>query len=278
MAENIRTLSGEERTAACAKFCDISEVPPTEAVQEAFSAPMNREAAILPDQIGAIFRSDAPASGYCLIPCEGAKDGGYAAFTTFFPKATVEMLQWWYPWRGLRSVHYTASNSAHNHSVGMSAGHKRKICSSAVPLEAKSRGIVQALVKDTGACGLEDFVVHLARPEEMGIDAGVTGDAAALIGGWWMREDRKSNEPYRKAIDMFAHVCIQEADGVAVRTFLWCGYRGLKGKNLRMDTYGPVIDESYVRQIGLAAAQELAQLAAILPDLYACEHGAFTLE
>lgn len=274
MAELIRKLSPQELDNPCAKFYDIPEVQPSETVTAAFAAPMDSADAIPPEKINGIFQG-APRNGYCLIPCPTGKDGGYAAFTTYFPKATLDMIQWWYPWRGLESVNYTVSNSRHNHSVGMSEPHKAKIRSPFLPQEAKCRGIIQSLVKDTGKCGLEDFIVHLSRPEEMEIEADNFADAGtAFIGGWWMREDRKSNEPYKKAIDMFAQVCTQDEGGVTVRTFLWCGYRGLKGKNIRMDTYGPVIDEAYVKQIGLAAAQEMAQLAAILPELYALSGGA----
>lgn len=269
MADMLRTLSPEELAAPCAKFCGVPEVQPSEAVLKAFAAPMDCAAAIPPQQINRIFEGVGGMDGYCLIPCEGHKDGGYASFTTVFPHAALEMLQWWFPWRGLSSINYTASNSTHNHSVGMSEEHRNKILSPVIPLEAKSRGIIQSVVKDTGICGLEDFIIHFARPEEMEIDpACLAGEELAFFGGWWMREDRASCEPYKKAIDMFAHVCRQEADGVRVKTYLWCGYRGLKGKNMRMDTYGPVIDGAYVKQLALAGAQEMAHLAGILPALY----------
>jgi len=40
-----------------------------------------------------------------------------------------------------------------------------------------------------------------------------------------------------------------------------------------MDSYGPVIDEAYVKTLALGMAQDMAQLASILPELYKAENG-----
>lgn len=266
----IRELNAEEKTYAIARFAEQPEVGAAAEVVDAFKETMSASDAVMPDAINEIF---SPASqnknGCCMIPYADGKDGAYATFHTFFPGTSVEQLYWWFGWRGLCSVNYTVSNSAHNHSIAMSEEHKRKLCDPFLPEETKIRGVIQSAVKDTGKCGLEDFIIHLQRPEEMEVDVKAATEAGCgFVGGWWMREDRASNQPYKKGIDMFAHVLRQQEDGVAVQSFIWCGYRGLKGHNIRMDTYGPVIDEEYARQIGLAEAQEMAQLAAILPELY----------
>lgn len=273
MSEKIRKLTAEEAAASCAKYYEAAEAELSAEVVKGYAEPMDVSKAVLPEQINEIF-GEKGGNGYCMIPCADHVDGAYAVSTTFFPKATVGMLKWWFVWRGLKSVNYTVSDPYQNHSVGISANQKVKMVSDIIPLDAKTRGIIQSVVKDTGKCGLEDFVVHLARPEEMEVAAAnLSGEDVAFVGGWWMREDRKSNEPYKKGIDMFAYVCNQKDDGVEVKTFVWCGYRGLKGKVFRMDSYGPVIDEAYAKQIGLSMAKEMAQLATILPGLYADEKG-----
>ena len=220
--------------------------------------------------INDIFGSAGAANGYCMIPCEGAPDGGYATVTTLFPGATLDMLYWWFAWRGLESVNYTVSDPYQNHSVGMNDRQIEAIRTAQIPLEAKGRGIVQALVKDTGRCGLEDFVTHLIRPEDMAVRReSLTdprlGDAITV----------SFRNQLKKAIDMFANVLRQEEGGVRVQSYVWCGYRGIRGKNLRRAAYGPVIDETYARQIGLSVAHEMAQLASILPELYASQEGRF---
>ena len=276
MAEKIRKLTAAEEAASCARFYDAPVAPLSEEVLHAFAEPMDPAQAILPERINDIFGSAGAANGYCMIPCEGAPDGGYATVTTLFPGATLDMLYWWFAWRGLESVNYTVSDPYQNHSVGMNDRQIESVRTSQIPLEAKSRGIIQSLVKDAGRCGLEDFVTHLNRPEDMAVKRDSLADRSlGFVGGWWMREDRKSNDPLKKAVDMFAHVLLQEEDGVRVRSFIWCGYRGIRGRNLRRAAYGPVIDETYARQIGLSVAHEMAQLASILPELYASQEGKF---
>ena len=272
MAEKIRTLSAEEQALPIACFYDRPEVQPDAALADAFAEPLDPVDAVSPKQIRGIFNPEVK-NGFCVLG-EETNGGGYACFTTFYPGADLEMLKWYYPWRGIKSVNYTVSNSCHNHSVGMSDQQREKVCSPVLPLESKSRGIVQSLVKDPGTGELEDFVLHFQRPEEMEIeDQYLADDNLALFCGWWMRENRKCMDPYKKAIDMFADVCRQEEGGVCVKTFLWCGFRGLKGVNTRMDTYGPVIDETYVKTLALCMAQDRAQVASMLPELYETEKG-----
>jgi len=272
VSEKIRKLSAEEQNLPVSRFYDSPEVQIDAALEKTFAEPIDPTEAVSPKQINKIFESGSK-EGYCVLG-EETNGGGYACFSVFFPGASLDMLKWYYPWRGLASVNYTVSNSCHNHSVGMSSQQRDKIRNQFIPLESKSRGVVQSLVKDLGTGELEDFIVHLQRPEEMEIEAKYLADSnLAFFGGWWMRENRKSMDPYKKAIDMFADVCRQTPDGVCMTTFLWCGFRGLKGVNTRMDTYGPVIDEAYVKTLALAMAQERTQVASILPELYEMEKG-----
>lgn len=273
MSDRIRELTVREAELPYAKFYNYPTVPAGPAIVKAFeNGPIAVSAAVLPQNINEIFVNpgDKAKHGYALIPCEGAQDGGYLTFQTEFPQTRLDMLQWWFAWRGLESINYTIANSRCNHSIAMSEPDKKKIRADYLPDEAKTRGIIQSAVKDTGKCGLEDFIIHFVRPEDMEIDTSHLADPkVAFFGGWWMREDRQCNDPYKKAIDMFTHICRETRSGVDVNTYVWAGYRCLKGKNRRMDSYGPEIDGAYVKQLGLAYAQEMANLASILPQLYA---------
>ena len=268
MSEILRKLTEAETTPEYEKFMAVEEVAPADEVVKAFEAPISADQAILPENIMEVF--DKPEGkadyGYCIIPCAEHKDGAYATFKTFFPKATGEMLEWWFAWRGMKSANYCVSNPAHNHSIGMSALDKIKFGKKDLPIQVKSKGIIQSEIKDIGG-GLEDFLTHLQRPEDMEVEPSVLTDKG-FIGGYWIRENRKNVDPYLKAIDMFADIYKETKEGLEVNTYLWCGYRGLKGKNVRRDAYGPVLDEEYAKTLGLAMAQERAHLASILPDLY----------
>ena len=268
MSEILRKLTEAETAPEYEKFMSIEEKTPAEAVLKAFENPIEASQAILPENIMEVFDkpSDKADFGYCVIPCEGFKDGAYATFKTFIPNATGEMLEWWFAWRGMKSANYCISNPAHNHSIGMAAIDKDKFNRKELLIEVKSKGIIQSEIKDIGG-GLEDFLTHLQRPEDMEVDPIVLTDKG-FIGGYWIRENRKNADPYKKAIDMFADIYTEKDGGLEVDTYLWCGYRGLKGKNVRRDAYGPVIDEEYAKTLGLAMAQEMAHLASILPDLY----------
>jgi hypothetical protein len=200
-------------------------------------------------------------TGWCSLP-----DGvGYVAVRTEMPAVSAEMVDWWFDWHPRETLRYRIWHpSAHiENSIESPTKTRRKAHWGAVhhPVEDVGIGIVRARI-----------AFH--APSEMGMstDALDLPDVATIVCGYAGDDSRRVRHT-----PMF-HVFLREGDGVVLRSRFWLG--------AALRPYGPlatlgehILNRRLVRRLALPAAlpralaehcaEEYANLAVLLPELYA---------
>jgi len=200
-------------------------------------------------------------TGWCTLP-----DGvGHVAVRTAMPAVSGEMVDWWFDWHPRDSMRYRVWHpAAHRANSLQPPAHRgAKAYWGAVhhPVEDVSIGVVHARIE-------------FRRPSEMGFSSDALEDArvATIVCGY-VGDDRR----HVRHTPMY-HVFLREGDGVVLRSRFWLG--------AAMRPYGPagalgerLLNNGRVRRAALPArlphalathcAEEYANLAALLPELYA---------
>ncbi len=200
-------------------------------------------------------------SGWCTL-----SDGvGYVAVRTAMPAVSGEMVDWWFDWHPRESTRYRVwhpeahyANSLQPPAHSGAKAHWRAVHH---PVEDVGLGVVHARIA-------------FRRPSEMGFasDALDHPCVATIVCGY-AGDDRR-----RVRHTPMYHVFLREGEGVVLRSRFWLG--------AAMRPYGPagalgerLLNNALVRHATLPArlpralamhcAEEYANLAALLPELYA---------
>lgn len=185
--------------------------------------------------------------GWCTLP-----DGtGYVQVRTEMPGVSAAMVDWWFEWHPEESIRYQVwfpgKHEANRWEPGPGGGTAKRLW-----------GAVHYPVEDIGL-GMQRLRIAFERPTNLGFASDGVGDrdVATIVCG--------RSGPARPAIDhtLMAHVFLREGDGVALRSSFWIGAL-VRPAFLRRRLVPP----DAPRLLAEHCAQEYANLAAILPDLY----------
>ncbi len=203
------------------------------------------------------------------MPAEGGwctlGDGvGYVAVSTAMPQVTGEMVDWWFDWHPRESERYR---------VWHPAAHRANSVQLPTHAGAKAHwGTVHHPVEDVGI-GVVHARIEFKPPSEMGFAGDALDDerVATIVCGY-AGDDRR----HVRHTPMY-HVFLREEDGVVLRSRFWLG--------AAVRPYGPagelgelMLNNRFVRRATLPAvlpralamhcAEEYANLAVLLPELY----------
>jgi hypothetical protein len=200
--------------------------------------------------------------GWCAL----ADGCGYVAMRTEMPGSTGEMIDWWFDWHPHDSVRYR---------VWHPLAHQRNSVDPATdPGEKPYWGTVHHPVEDVGL-GTVHARIAFHPPEAIGFPAGALDrpDVAAIVGGY-AGDDRR-----RMQHTKMVHVFLRSADGLVLRSRVWLGsslrpyipepFAGLAARILnRPSVRRRLVPARAARALACHCAEEYANLAALLPELY----------
>jgi hypothetical protein len=201
-------------------------------------------------------------TGWCTLP-----DGvGYVAVRTPMPAVTAEMVDWWFEWHPLEPLRYR---------IWHPRAHSDNSLEPPARQGAKAHwGAVHHPVEDVGT-GMVHARIAFKPPLEVGFSTNALDDpAVATVVCGEVGDDRR-----RVRHSAMAHVFLREGDGVVLRSHFWLG--ALIRPYLPAPLAGPaagLLNNRVVRRLALPAglpralathcAEEYANLAALLPELY----------
>ncbi|HXR28495.1 MAG TPA: hypothetical protein VN772_02870 [Solirubrobacteraceae bacterium] len=199
-------------------------------------------------------------SGWCTLP-----DGvGYVAVATAMPGVSGAMVDWWFDWHPRDALRYR---------IWHPAAHRDNSLQPSPVARARAHwGAVHHPVEDVGL-GVVHARIAFMAPEEMGLpaDALERPGVAAIVCGY-AGDDRR-----RVRHTPMYHVFLQHGDGLLLRSRFWLG--------AALRPYGPlgapgalllgnrlvrrrVLPRALPRALARHCAEEYANLAALLPELY----------
>jgi phloretin hydrolase len=203
----------------------------------------------------------ARETGWCTLP-----DGvGYLAVRTAMPAVSGEMVDWWFDWHPREAIRYRIWHPA--------AHRDNSLEPSPIPRAKAHWGAVHHPVEDVGM-GVVHARIAFHAPTEMGMSTdGLDREGIATIVCGYAGDDRR-----RVRHTPMYHVFLRENGGVVLRSRFWLG--------AAMRPFGslgalaePVLNTRVVRGIAIPAglpralaihcAEEYANLATLLPELYA---------
>lgn len=199
-------------------------------------------------------------SGWCRL----ADGVGYVAVRTAMPAVSAEMVDWWFDWHPRESLRYRVWHPR--------AHRENSLQAPLLPAEKAHWGAVHHPVEDVGM-GVVHARIAFKRPSEMGFsdDALDRPDVATIVCGY------AGDDRLRLRHTPMYHVFLAEGDGVVLRSRFWLG--------AAIRPYGPLggpgealLNNRLVRRLALPAglpralalhcAEEYANLATLLPELY----------
>lgn len=197
---------------------------------------------------------------YCQVGYGVHTDGtGFVCNTTYMPGVTGEMLDWWFPWHSVGSDLRYKMWDPEDHYFAR-ADQVEYVCDPAVPMREKTWGVSHYILEDIGT-GAELLKLCFHRPGDMGYDEQLIGGpfcqsmvcaigesscAAAMVHKWY---------PYQ--------------EGVMFCSRFWIGYGVIDGEIKKGLPEGVQIPMEVPRGLFAHNIKEFANLAAILPEVYA---------
>lgn len=238
--------------------------PPAPELLGQLREPIDPAQALAP---GAIQRLLDPAplaceSGWCVL----ADGVGYVAVRTEMPRVSAAMMSWWFDWHPRAAERYRAwhplahiDNRLERAGADRSSPHYGAIHH---PVERIGRRVFHARIR-------------FLRPSELGFGSDELPAPVALIVAGRAGDDR-----LRVEHTLMAHVFLHRDDGLVLRSHFWLGqqlrpYPPLGGLAPLLDRPAVrrlALPGSAVRALAVHCAEEYANLAAILPELFA-RHG-----
>lgn len=205
----------------------------------------------------------AAETGWCWLP-----DGvGYVAVRTEMSNVTGEMVDWWFDWHARDPLRYR---------VWHPGAHRDNRLEQPAARGAKAHwGAIHHPVEDVGT-GVVHARIAFCPPRELGFTTDALDDprVATIVCGW-AGDDRR-----RVRHTPMAHVFLRELDGVVLRSRFWLGAAvrpyapaplaalGARLLNTRA-ARRLTLPRDVPRALATHCAQEYANLAALLPELYA---------
>lgn len=239
----------------------------------------NRELAPIPDEKLAIAKGPA-ADAALALPLEeknkflsGEDNGitsgfcvmdnglGYLANATFMPGVTVEMVDWWFGWHSIESdLRYKLWD--HDDHYYARADKPEYVKDPSVPNNQKTWGVRHSIREDIGM-GPEELLLSFKNPADFGYDTSLIGTekCASMVCA--------IGEGATPAF--MTHKFYAVDDGIMFESRFWMGVAYVDGKLTKILPEGVKVPEMGPRALFAHNIKEYANLAAILPEIYAEE-------
>jgi phloretin hydrolase len=200
-------------------------------------------------------------TGWCVLP-----DGvAYVAVRTHMPNVSGAMADWWFDWHARDPLRYRVWHPAAHLDNSLQA-----------PTNARAKahwGAVHHPVEDVGT-GVVRARIEFKAPTQMGMSSDALDDprVTTIVCGY------AGDDRLRVRHTPMFHVFLREDEGVVLRSRFWLGaalrpYGPLGGPGERLLNTRFVRRRALPRHLPKALARhcadEYANLAALLPELYA---------
>lgn len=248
-------------------YLDRPMAEPDPAILAAIAAPIDPADAVRREDLDRLLDpAPLPAeNGWCVLP-DGVQ---YVAIRTPMPDVTGPMVDWWFDWHPRDPLRYRIWHPP--------AHIDNRVEPPAVPGAKAHWGTVHHPVEDVGT-GVVHARIAFQPPTTMGFSTDALDDprVATIVCGWAGDDTRHVRHT------PMVHVFLRDGDGVVLRSVFWLGavlrphLPGALG-----DAAGKLVNRPWVRRRMLPAdiapglarhcAEEYANLATLLPELYATQ-------
>lgn len=204
----------------------------------------------------------AVETGRCFL----ADGCGYVAVRTAMPGVSPEMVDWWFDWHPRDPLRYR---------IWHPEAHTGNSVEPAPVAGTKAHwGTVHHPVEDVGT-GTEHVRIAFVPPTELGFGSDALDDpAVGTVVCGWVGDDRR-----RIRHSVMAHVFLRDGDGLVLRSHFWLGaairpylpdpLAGPAAALLGRSAFRRLtLPRDLPRALGSHCAEEYANLAALLPELY----------
>jgi len=183
---------------------------------------------------------------------------------------TKEMVEWWFAWHALEDLRYKIWYPPQHYGIAVSPESRKRILDPKVPMARKFGGLVHHVVEDIG-CGPENIDINFLEPDEVGFDMSRFKEpyAATFVGGYGNSCPVHPTPESIVAPAIMCHIYREIPGGIEQRTRFWMGYRIYNGRpDLALPPRARVPEEA-VKGLAVHNVNEFANLAVMLPRLYA---------
>ena len=230
-----------------------------------YGAPMSSKGKITFAERAKIFEPGFDdEKGYCVM-----KDGtGYISDSVFIPGGTAEMIDWFFGWRGLDPLRFVIENPTTNISaVSMQTNFYED--EDRTPQE-KNWDTTQVVLKSAGM-GVKKEFLNFKCPLDVGFNGCEFGPDKEIKTFVCARNYADGYPPTAIPDYFICHQVVDVEGGIEVRTRIWYGWTVRYGKNYKQLPDEFRMEPMVPKALMLENAIEWANIAAILPSLYAEE-------
>ncbi|WP_411682182.1 DAPG hydrolase family protein [Clostridium thailandense] len=195
--------------------------------------------------------------GFCVM-----EDGtAFVANEAFWPGVTKEMFDWWFGWHSLEDLRYKIWDKEDHYYAR--ADKPDYVRNPEVPVSQKTWGVNHDILEDIGLGEPDKLLLCFKCPSDLGYDLSKVGtkDCAAMV----------CAVGEGKAPALMTHMCQEVDGGIIFKSRFWMGYGLVNGEVVKVVPEGVTIPEIVPRSLFSHTIKEYANLAAILPELYAEE-------
>jgi phloretin hydrolase len=202
--------------------------------------------------------------GYWLL-----EDGtAMIANRTYFPGTTAEMFDWWFAWHPIDRLRYAIWDHDEHYDVYLDD--PAKALDMSLSLRERHWNSVHNIWEDIGLGQIDLLRIHFRRPGDMGYDESKIGiefcNALVCANCWVVGSSEIPDTPV-----VMTHFLRPVTGGSELRSRFWFGWQIIDGQPARLMPAGAAIPEFVPVALLNHNVKEFANLAAILPKVYAEE-------
>jgi len=251
------------------KYLNREVTPPAKELMERIQEPMDAAKALDPKDINQLIECESfeVEAGWCHKPDHTA----YVAMLTKMPGVTLDMLRWWFAWHALEDVRYQIWYPPCHYGISVSEEQRKFISDPDVPLKEKTREVTHFVVEDFYGRGRDvpPFNIHFRNPSYMGFDESKIDDKKFAI--FCACPTPGVDVPNSGFMSSFAHVARAVDGGVELRSRFFQGYTFIDRQPVIMTSAEKPVPPKAPGLMCRHCAEEYANLAAILPEIYSEE-------
>lgn len=183
------------------------------------------------------------------------------------PNVTANMMYWWFAWHGLDPLRYAIWNPEDHYDVKVNERGRELSSDPNVPLEEKTWGATHIVTESIGGPP-DEITLMFTEPEKLGYDKSKIGTAGCefIITANCLMGDMK--------VPVHVVEVAKKVDGImTIQERFWIGYHVINGEGKCLIPPDAVLPEEVAMGLIAHFTKEYANLAKILPQVYAEESG-----
>lgn len=261
-------LTTAEKARPFAKYYNEAPPQPDPAHFAMMDTPCDPAKAIYPEQLNDLLNpGDLEVEiGWCNLP-NGA---GFIANTILHPKATAQMVDWWFAWHPLEDLRYRIWYPPQHGGIMLSPENRKRLLDDSIPMSQRNWGVVHHVTENCD-CGMENITISFYAPQDFGFDMERFKEpyVATFAGGagWAVSVDK--NDESITAPALMCHIFRDTPQGLEHRTRFWMGYRMSCGKPELTLPPGVSVPQEAIQGLARHNVKEFTRFRDFLPRVYA---------